>query len=124
MSMIEVRIPGSPRPFQTVATHVTAMRMRVAVSGEVDLATAPRLRDVCLSLLADHRPEVLDVCLEGVSFLDCAGMNALVAVRAGGRKVGCVTWISCPQPHVARVLRIAGLLSAFTAPTGSVLAAA
>lgn len=123
-SMTEVRVPGSPRPFQMVTTQVMAVLVRVAVAGEVDLATGPHLRKVCLQALAEHRPAVLDICLADVTFLDCSGMSVLVAVRTAARQMGCVTWISDPQPQVARVLEMADLLRALTSPAEPALAAA
>ena len=48
---------------------------RVAVSGELDLTTAPVLRDVLESL--ERRPREID--LSGLAFLDLAGLRALRA---------------------------------------------
>jgi anti-sigma B factor antagonist len=58
----------------------------VAVSGEVDVATAPRLHDVLDHLLIRQRATVLD--LSEVRFLDSAGIQLLLwatheAVRDG-----------------------------------------
>jgi anti-anti-sigma factor len=62
---------------------------RVTVVGEVDLATAPTLRDRLLSVLREQSPAVLDVDLAGVIFLDCTGISALIAaVHAGGQMRG------------------------------------
>ena len=61
---------------------------RVAVIGEVDLATVPELRDRLLGVLHDHNPDLLDVDLGGVTFLDCAGIGALVGVRNAAVQAG------------------------------------
>jgi len=90
---------------------------RVAVAGEVDLATTPALRERLLHVLRDQRPELLDVDLAEVTFLDCTGLGALVAVRNAAIRAGGQMRVSHPQPVVRRVLEVTGLLGVFTAPT-------
>lgn len=88
---------------------------RVAAVGEVDLATAHLLRARLLGLLREHRPAVIDVDLAGVTFLDCTGISALVAVRNAAVRAGREFRVSHPQPIVSRVLELTGLLDVFTA---------
>ena len=82
-------------------------RAVLAVGGEVDVATAERFRSALLE--AQRSPRVL-VDLSAVTFIDSAGVNALVGayhrVPAGGelRVVGL-------RPNVRRVLEITGLLA-------------
>ena len=90
--------------------------VRVAVVGEVDLATAHLLRDRLLGVLREHAPAVLDVDLAGVTFLDCTGVSALVAVRNAATRSGRQVRVTHPQPIVRRVLDVTGLLSVLTAP--------
>jgi anti-anti-sigma factor len=89
---------------------------RMVVVGEVDLATAHLLRDRVLDLLREQTPAVVDVDLAGVTFLDCTGISALVAVRAAALRVGGRMRVSHPQPIVRRLLDVTGLLGIFTAP--------
>lgn len=50
----------------------------LAVSGDVDLGTAPRLREKLIGLVTDgHRHVVVD--LSATDFLDSTGLGALVA---------------------------------------------
>jgi anti-anti-sigma factor len=90
--------------------------VRVAVVGEVDLATAPAFRERLLSVLHDYTPAVLDVDLGGVTFLDCAGIGALVGVRNAAVQAGRRIRVTHPQPFVRRVLDVTGLLAVLTAP--------
>ena len=53
-------------------------RTVVAVEGEVDLATAPRLKEFLLDLVAEGVTEVV-LDLSGVDFLDSTGLGAVVA---------------------------------------------
>jgi anti-anti-sigma factor len=89
---------------------------RVAVVGEVDLATASVLRGRLLRVLHDQTPAVLDVDLAGVTFLDCAGIGALVEVRDAAVQAGRQMRVTHPQPIVHRVLETMGLLELLTAP--------
>ncbi|HZN20852.1 MAG TPA: STAS domain-containing protein [Micromonosporaceae bacterium] len=88
---------------------------RVSVVGEVDLATAPALRDRLVDALHEQNPAVLDVDLAGVTFLDCAGVGALVAARNTAVRSRCQMRVSHPQPIVRRVLELAGTLDVLTA---------
>jgi hypothetical protein len=69
---------------------------RVTVIGEFDMATAS--------------------ALAGVTFLDCTGISAIVAVGKSAVRAGRGMRISNPQPVVRRVLDVTGLLGVFTAP--------
>ena len=110
----------SPVAALTRLLHIVAMispspgTARVAVTGEVDLATAPELRERLLGVLHTHRPAVLDIDLAGVTFLDCTGIGALVAVHNAAVHEGCQVRVCHPQPIVRRVLEVTGLLDALT----------
>jgi anti-sigma B factor antagonist len=59
----------------------------LTVSGELDLGSAPRLRDAAVShLLAGHQRLVLD--LSGVELLDSVGLGTVVAVFKRARSLG------------------------------------
>lgn len=88
----------------------------VAVVGEVDLATAPVLRNRLVDALHEQHLAVLEVDLAGVTFLDCAGVGAFVAARNTAVQTGRQMRVTHPQPIVRRVLELAGLLEVLTAP--------
>jgi anti-anti-sigma factor len=83
-------------------TYPSPATARVAVAGEIDLATAAVLRDRLLSVLRDEAPSMLGVDLAGVTFLDCTGINALVAVRNAAVRTGRQMRVTHPQPIVCR----------------------
>jgi anti-anti-sigma factor len=89
---------------------------RVRAVAQVDLATAPMLRDRLLSMLREQTPAVLDIDLAGVGFLDCAGISALVAARNAAVHTGRQMRITHPQPIVRRVMDVTGLLGMLTTP--------
>ena len=87
---------------------------RVAVVGEVDLATAHVLRDRLLGVLRQQTPAVLDIDLAGVTFLDCAGISALVTVRNAAVHTGRQVRVTHPQTTVGWLLDVTGLLGPLT----------
>lgn len=56
----------------------------VVVSGELDIATAPQLCQAVREALSE-RPSTLHLDLSGVSFIDCAGLQALIIGQRGAR---------------------------------------
>ena len=85
----------------------------LAVTGEVDVATAPRLREQLVQLVAQgHHHLVVD--LEGVDFLDSTGLGVLVgALKRVRLQEGELTLV-CTQPRIVKVFDITGLLKVFT----------
>jgi anti-sigma B factor antagonist len=87
-------------------------RTVIAVSGEIDVYTAPRLRETLLSLV-DAGNYRLIVDMEGVEFLDSTGLGVLVGglkrVRAHD---GCIDLV-CTQGRILRIFRITGLSKVF-----------
>ena len=89
--------------------------VRAAVIGEIDLTTAPALHDGLLSALSAQEPELLDVDLAGVTFMDCIGVGVLIAARRAAAATGCRLQVTNPQPIVRRVLELTGRLDVLTA---------
>lgn len=80
----------------------------VAPVGEIDLVTAPRLREHLLAAL-DNDLHHLVVRLDLVSFLDSAGVSALVAAYRHAREAHIEFRLAAPGDPVAKVLHITGL---------------
>jgi anti-sigma B factor antagonist len=92
----------------------------VALSGEIDLYTAPKLQsELAAALKADH-PVQLVVDMAGVDFCDSTGMNVLLAAQRLAREHGGNVELSGPRPAVRKILSVTGLESVFTVvPTGA-----
>ena len=84
----------------------------LAVSGEIDIATAPSLREKLHSLLADGRSRLI-VDLDDVTFLDSTALGVLVGLLKRARTEGGELRIVCNQPRVRKVFEITRLDSAF-----------
>jgi anti-sigma B factor antagonist len=79
----------------------------VAVTGEVDISTVTRLRE-CLSGLADGG-QTLIVDLNRVTFIDSAGLGALVdAARRAAAHSGSLHAV-CARPHTRKLLWLTGV---------------
>jgi anti-anti-sigma factor len=114
--MLECSLVTMLTPLHLEATCPSPGTVRVAVTGEVDIATATVLRDRLLGVLDGQRPSVLEIDLAGVTFLDCAGLGALVAARNAAVRSGRQMWVTHPHPFVRRVLAVTGLLTLLTTP--------
>ena len=97
----------------TLNTRKQADFTVLEVGGEVDLYTAPTLRDRVADLLeAGERQLIVD--LGGVEFLDSTGLGVLVAGLNRSREVGGHFALVCPQERVLKLFRITGLDEVFT----------
>ena len=82
------------------------------MSGEIDLATAPQLREAVLDLIQNGSHQVL-VDLRGVEFMDSTGLGVLVgALKRLKEKDGELALV-CTQGTVLRVLTVTGLNKVF-----------
>jgi anti-sigma B factor antagonist len=76
----------------------------VTVAGELDVATAPQLREHLVALLAGHRPLVID--LDRVSFCDATGLGVLVGAA---NRAGASLHLICSRPQTRRLFQLTGL---------------
>jgi anti-sigma B factor antagonist len=83
----------------------------VAVEGEIDLATAGRLRDHVHELTAGADRVIVD--LEGVEFIDSTGIGVLVGGMKRARNHGGDLSLVCTRGRILKVLEITGLSTVF-----------
>jgi anti-sigma B factor antagonist len=84
----------------------------LTVSGEIDIATAPSLRERLHAILGgDNRQLVVD--LDDVGFLDSTALGVLVGALKRARTEGGEVRIVSTQPRVRKVFEITRLDSAF-----------
>ena len=79
----------------------------VTVAGEIDIATATRLRERLFELAASGRPLVAD--LDQVRFIDSAGLAALVGAANRAAAHGGSLHVVCARPRVRQLFRLTGL---------------
>lgn len=82
--------------------HRIGMHTVVGVTGEIDVATAPALRDTLLGLLNRGAPSlVLD--LRGVTFVDSTGVGSLLRIHHRQALLGGAVHFVADQQSVLRV---------------------
>lgn len=85
----------------------------VAASGEIDVATAPALRDRLADLVEAGTVRVI-VDLEDVGFIDSTGLGVLVGgVRRARAEEGDLRLV-CTNPRILKVFEATGLHEVFT----------
>jgi anti-sigma B factor antagonist len=84
----------------------------IEVGGEVDVYTAPRLREAIVAAIdAGHTRLVIDV--EKVEFLDSTGLGVLVGALKKVRADGGTLDIVCTQERILKIFDITGLDKVF-----------
>ncbi len=95
-----------------LSTRDEGDRTVVQVTGEVDVYTAPKLREQLVSLVDAGRYHIV-VDMEFVEFLDSTGLGVLVGglkkVRAHDGSLDLV----CTQDRLLKIFRITGLAKVF-----------
>ena len=88
---------------------------RVLATGEVDLATGPRLTDALHAAQAEARDIVLD--LEGTTFIDMSGVRILLAAAEHAHAAAGRFEIVHATAPVTRMLTLTGADRALERPT-------
>lgn len=81
----------------------------VGVTGELDVATAPALRDAVLGLL-NRGVDSFVLDLRGVTFIDSTGVGSLLRIHHRQGLLGGTVHFVVDQPSVLRVLDVMQLL--------------
>jgi len=79
----------------------------VAVGGEIDIATAGQLRDQLYALATGSRPLIAD--LDQATFIDAAGLGALVGASRRAAQHGARLQVVCARPQIRRLFELTGL---------------
>jgi anti-sigma B factor antagonist len=86
----------------------------VALAGEIDLYTAPRLQAELSSVLTATGPAMIVVDMSAVDFCDSTGMNVLLAAHRLAAERGGELVLAAPRPALRKILEVTGLHSVFT----------
>jgi anti-sigma B factor antagonist len=85
----------------------------LAVTGEIDVYTAPGLRERLVELVQAGTSRVI-VDLTAVSFVDSTGLGVLVSGLKRCREAGGDLPLVVVQPQILKVFEITGLTAVFT----------
>jgi anti-sigma B factor antagonist len=97
----------------TLATREVDGRAVVAVGGEIDVYTAPKLRDQITELVGAGAYNIV-IDLEAVEFLDSTGLGVLVGGLKKVRAHDGSLELICSQERLLKIFRITGLAKVFT----------
>ncbi|MFD0691180.1 STAS domain-containing protein [Actinomadura fibrosa] len=86
----------------------------VRLAGDLDVATAPRLRAYLLETLDDRRPGTLVLEMSAVEFTDSSGLATLVWAHGEMARGGGALEIRNPRPTLRRIMAVSGLSSRLT----------
>jgi anti-anti-sigma factor len=95
--------PGLSLTARTERGHVIA-----ALSGELDIASAPALREQLPGLLQPAASRLV-INLSAVRYADASGLAVLVGTGRRARLHGGFLRLAAPAPAVASVLRLTGM---------------
>ena len=84
----------------------------IDVGGEIDVATAPRLREQLLTLVNGGRYWLV-LNLAATDFIDSTGLGVLISGLKRTRTHGGDLAVVCTEPRILRVFEITGLDGVF-----------
>ena len=84
----------------------------IEVRGEIDVYTAPQLRNGLVDLVNKGRSQLV-VDVDAVEFLDSTGLGVLVGGLKRARAIGGGLSVVCTQPRLLKVFAITGLSKVF-----------
>jgi anti-sigma B factor antagonist len=84
----------------------------VDVRGEIDVYTAPKLREKLIELVSEGSYNVV-VNLEGVDFLDSTGLGVLVGALKRVKAHDGTLALVCTQEKILKIFKITGLTKVF-----------
>ncbi|MFN2557729.1 MAG: STAS domain-containing protein [Nitriliruptorales bacterium] len=91
-----------------VDVHPVARHTLVSLSGELDVATAPTLRQRFVELASAGQVHVV-VDLAQVDFLDDVGLGVLLGGAMRSRARGGTFVLVCSEPRLLEILALSGL---------------
>ena len=97
----------------SLATRSVSDHVVLEIGGEIDVYTAPRLRERLIEMVNSGEKNVI-VDLGRVEFLDSTGLGVLVGAHRRLRARDGSLNLVCPHERLLKVFRITGLAKVFT----------
>jgi anti-anti-sigma factor len=105
--------PAEPRLHIDVIGYAPDGPTQVRLTGELDGEETERLRAGFADLVQRHAPAPIHIDATGLTFLDSAGIRALLTCRRMAERAGSRMSMPRVHPSVLQVLQITGLLTVF-----------
>ena len=97
----------------SLSTRTEGDRTVVVVGGEIDVYTAPKLREQLIDLVSSGAYHLV-VDMENVDFLDSTGLGVLVGALKRVRSNDGELSLVCTQPRIRKVFEVTGLTKVFS----------
>jgi anti-sigma B factor antagonist len=97
----------------TVNVQVVDRLAVVAIAGDLDLGTMPRLRDRLVRVISEHPGETVVLDLDGLGAIDDAGLGALVGALRRARVHGGDISLVCTSSELLDLFALTRLDRAF-----------
>ena len=94
-------------PFEIVSEN-EAQNARLVLSGELDIATVPRVEDAVNAALTGT-VRTLTIDLSGLSFVDSSGLRMFIVLDQRARAEGWKLCLIRPDTRVLTVFRVSGV---------------
>lgn len=95
--------------FSMTSSISDAGAVTLRLCGEIDLTCQERLRNRLIAIIDIDQADGLLVDLDGVTFLDCSGIGALIAGRNTAVAAGCRDEVRNPHGMVSTILWACGV---------------
>lgn len=95
-----------------LSTTTAGARTVVTVSGEIDMYTAPQLREYLTEILGNGVTD-LAVDVNGVDFCDSTGLGVFIGTLRRLREVGGSLVIVCAREQMLKIFQLTGLHKVF-----------
>jgi anti-sigma B factor antagonist len=96
----------------SLSTRTEGDRTVVTVGGEIDVYTAPKLREQLIDLVSSGNYDLV-VDMENVDFLDSTGLGVLVGALKRLRAAGGTFGLVCSKEPLLKIFRITALDQVF-----------
>jgi anti-sigma B factor antagonist len=86
----------------------------ISMRGELDLLSAPSLRDLLATAFAQNQPQRLVLDLKELIYLDSTGLSVFVTAQKRAAVAGVELSLADPNPSIRHLLQITALDRTFT----------
>jgi anti-sigma B factor antagonist len=95
-----------------ISTESADAGCTIALTGEVDVYTSPRLREELSGAVEAGCLHII-VAMDGVDFIDSSGLGVLVSALRRVKEQGGTLRLVCTKEAILKILRITGLDKVF-----------